>query len=347
MSDLDGIQVVLIDDDEDEYILTRDLLEDCQGKPFSLSWVHSYPKALEVVRQGEGDVYLIDFRLGQHSGLDLLREVKASGCDRAMIMLTGQGDVEVDREAMALGASDYLVKGDFTGSILERAIRYALERQRTQSELRRHSAILNNVHDAVFYVDEDAIIRDWNLGAERIFREKSEDVVGSTVMEVCPNRGGGPHPFLEQIEPAVLREGMAEQVVQFQLRCGRVIHVQVKARQMVQDGRRGMVICASDITEQKRLEAEILRVAESEQRRIGQDLHDDLSSQLSGIGCLTKALENRLRQSHEEEAALLEEITKMVSSAGERTRQIAKGSSSTEMHCGHPKQTLSPHIAPR
>ena len=47
-----------------------------------------------------------------------------------MILLTGQGDREIDVEAMKAGAADYLVKGDYSGSMLERSIRHALERIR-------------------------------------------------------------------------------------------------------------------------------------------------------------------------------------------------------------------------
>lgn len=77
------------------------------------------------------------------------------------------------------------------------------------------------------------------------------------------------------------------------------------------------------ITDRNRLEAALLRIAEDEQRKAGRDIHDDLCSQLSGIGCLTKMLESQLRSDQQREARLLETITEMVASAGQTAREIA------------------------
>ncbi len=58
------------------------------------------------------DIYFIDYRLGAKTGLDLLKEAIASGCEEPVILLTGKGNHTVDMEAMRVGAMDYLVKGE-------------------------------------------------------------------------------------------------------------------------------------------------------------------------------------------------------------------------------------------
>ena len=90
----------------------------------------TYDDALERIRQQEHHVYLLDYRLGERTGLDLLREVVEMGCKAPMILLTGQGDREVDLEAMKAGAHDYLNKNSMNAISLERSIRYAVERQK-------------------------------------------------------------------------------------------------------------------------------------------------------------------------------------------------------------------------
>ncbi|MBI3546614.1 MAG: diguanylate cyclase [Gammaproteobacteria bacterium] len=128
------IKVLLIEDDEDDYLLTRNFLKEIAHAQFELEWVRDYASALEKILRNEHHVCLIDYRLGAHDGLELLRAAPIHGMPK--IFLTGQSDHAVDMEAMMCGAADYLVKGEITSSILERSIRYALERYRLQQELR-------------------------------------------------------------------------------------------------------------------------------------------------------------------------------------------------------------------
>jgi len=317
------MKVLLIDDDEDEFVLNRDLLGEVRNRRFDLDWADNYDDALEALVKNDHDAYLLDYRLGPHTGIDLLREVHQRGLHRAIIFLTGQGDDEVDQSAMELGASDYLIKGEVSASTLDRAIRYAVERERTRERLTFQATILRNVHDAVFYVDDEGIIKGWNEGASRIFGLVTEEVVGKSIHLICPS--GSESPFEDRIIPAIREHGVAEEVIECESRSGEDLYIRAKVTPMEQSGVKGYVFCASDITKQKKLEAEIVRISENEQRRIGQDLHDDLCSQLSGIGCLTKVLEQQLQQKAFEEAELLRKVTEMVAQAGVRTREIARG----------------------
>ena len=128
-------QVLLIDDSEDDYVITRDLLEDVKGVSFNLDWAPTYEDALEIINNKEHDVYFIDYYLGERTGLEILSELIQNGCKTPIIFLTGQGNHEVDLEAMKIGASDYLVKGEIDSFILERSIRYAIERKLTEEAL--------------------------------------------------------------------------------------------------------------------------------------------------------------------------------------------------------------------
>ncbi len=124
----EAIRLLLIDDDEDDYVITKDLLNEIEGKQHLLDWVPDYQKAVEAIKRQIHDVYLVDYRLSSGTGLDLLLEANKSGCDAPIIFLTGQGDRQIDMKAMEAGAADYLVKGQINASVLERSIRYAIQR---------------------------------------------------------------------------------------------------------------------------------------------------------------------------------------------------------------------------
>ena len=131
----DVVRVLLVEDDEDDYVLTRDLLAEGFGGRVAVEWASTRTAGLHLLTQKSFDVALLDFNLGSETGVDLLREARARGCSTPVIMLTGQDDRATDLESMHAGAADYLVKGRVTGDMLERAIRYARERHRLLEEI--------------------------------------------------------------------------------------------------------------------------------------------------------------------------------------------------------------------
>jgi DNA-binding NtrC family response regulator len=141
-------RVLLIDDDEDDYIITQELLFEVEGRRFALDWARNYDQGEKLIGQNLHDVYLIDYRLGKHNGLDLMRQAIANGCNTPMILLTGQGDWKVDIEAMKAGAADYLVKDKLDAQILERSIRYAIERKRAERDLKDAKAAAEAANQA-------------------------------------------------------------------------------------------------------------------------------------------------------------------------------------------------------
>jgi two-component system CheB/CheR fusion protein len=130
------IRVLLAEDDEDDYLLARDLMEEIPGNPFHMEWASTYDAVLTAMERNQHDAYLLDYRLGHRNGLELLREAQGRGCQGPVILLTGQGDHDVDMEAMRAGVVDYLVKGQIDAPLLERSIRYAVERHRDRQALR-------------------------------------------------------------------------------------------------------------------------------------------------------------------------------------------------------------------
>ncbi len=132
-----SLKVLLIDDDEEDYILTREMLSETYLERTSLSWTTQYEEALTAMTNNEHNVYLLDYGLGQYNGLELLDAALNGGCKAPIILLTGQGDRNIDLEAMKIGAMDYLPKAEITSPLLERSIRYAIERKRVEEEIHK------------------------------------------------------------------------------------------------------------------------------------------------------------------------------------------------------------------
>ena len=130
MSDIGIVKVLLVEDDEDDFIIARDLLAELPGRPFTLEWAQTFDAGLEAMCRNQHDAVLVDYHLGAHNGVELLRAAMARGCQAPVILLTGAGQHQVDVEAMQAGAADYLVKVHLRADSLERSIRYAAQRKR-------------------------------------------------------------------------------------------------------------------------------------------------------------------------------------------------------------------------
>ncbi len=196
------IKVLLIDDDEDDHVLTRDLLAEIGHERFGLEWASCFDAGLAAIRRRAHDVYLLDYHLGEHTGLELLRQAIADGCRAPIIMLTGLGDRDVDLEAMKTGAADYLSKGGLAAPLLERSIRYALERARTLEALReseeRYSLAARGANDGLW---------DWDLRSDEIyFSARWRSMLGLSELEVS-NR---PEEWLGRVHPEDLERLRAD-----------------------------------------------------------------------------------------------------------------------------------------
>src|SRR5690349_817519 len=94
------VRVLLVEDDPDDYLLTRELFEELGGEAYELDRVDSLEAAIAALASCSHDIYLVDYRLGSHSGLEFLSAARGQGCMAPLIMLTGQHEREVDLLAM-------------------------------------------------------------------------------------------------------------------------------------------------------------------------------------------------------------------------------------------------------
>ena len=103
---------------------------------YEIDWVRSFEQARAAIEHPAHDACLLDYRLGGHDGLELLRRARECGYPLPIIVLTGHGEHEVDEEALAAGAADFLTKQGITGSALDRSLRYAISHRQALEALR-------------------------------------------------------------------------------------------------------------------------------------------------------------------------------------------------------------------
>ena len=277
ISDIDVLDVLLIEDDEDDYIITRALLSKAESIECNLEWARSYEEGLDAILNSTYDACLVDYRLGARTGLDLLNEVnEQGGVATPIILLTGQGDLEVDLNAMAAGAADYLSKERIDAPLLERSIRYAVERKEADQRIREQAQLLDKARDAIIAYDMDGRVVYWNKSAERITGWSADEMEGERARDrLYPSEE---QDTLRECYQTIMQEG--EWTGELRQRTRDDDEIIVESRwTLVRDSSgnpKSILVINTDITERKRLESQFLRSQRMESigRLVGGIAHD-------------------------------------------------------------------------
>ncbi|CAH9064702.1 Sensor histidine kinase RcsC [Pseudoalteromonas sp. CIP111854] len=134
MGDNRLVNLLLVEDDEDDYMLALDYLQEMPDYDFNITWLSNFDDIIHALEHAKFDLCLLDYQLGAHTGLSVLEVAKKMLCTTPFIMLTGQADEVLDNQALALGAEDFLVKSEINSVRFIRAIRYALARTELANE---------------------------------------------------------------------------------------------------------------------------------------------------------------------------------------------------------------------
>jgi len=317
-------QVLLIEDNPADARLIELLLLEATGEEFTLIWIDRLQPALQLLKQQQDiDVVLLDLRLPDSEGLQTFLRSHEVAPNTPFILLTGLDDQELGVTAVHAGAQDYLVKGEVDSSLLVRAIRYGIERQRAENARRasesRYRMLMEQASDGILICDEHGLLSEAN--------NRACEIVGYSQAELTTLRL---IDLLAYYDKELLRRNLE------QMRAGKTIvedmtlqhhdqyeiTVESSAKQL-EDGSIQLII--RDVTERNFLERQILETSEQERQRIGQDLHDALGQTLTGVAFLCKVLAQRLRAQNLPEAEQADELARLMNESIRQTRNLARG----------------------
>ncbi|GAB1255624.1 two-component system response regulator [Aurantivibrio plasticivorans] len=153
---MDAITNILHIGHRDEYELIASLLSDVHHRNYHLTDCPYTDAQLDLILSNSFDVIVLDYHWQENgSARDLLIAAIKQGCEVPIIVMTDEMEADVDREAIQLGASDYLIKGRIDSQLLERTIRYAIERKVAESKLAKlaHYDALTGVPNRILFRD--------------------------------------------------------------------------------------------------------------------------------------------------------------------------------------------------
>ena len=130
------IRILLVEDTPEDAVLMGALLEKPRSNAFHIETVEDLAQGLERLSKGGIDAVLLDLNLPDSRGLETFEKVQNQHPTVPVLILTALQDESLADQAIRMGAQDYLVKGHVDSSLLVRAIRYSIERKRSENALR-------------------------------------------------------------------------------------------------------------------------------------------------------------------------------------------------------------------
>ncbi|MBD2356621.1 response regulator [Tolypothrix sp. FACHB-123] len=181
------IKVLLVEDNPGDILLLQEFLQDVTPTVVELKPVEQLDEALNFLLQETFDVMLLDLSLPDSQGLETFIKAHNRVKSIPIIVLTGMADENLALRAMQEGAQDYLVKGQVTGDLLVRSMRYAIERQRIEDALRhseeRFRVALKN--SPIFVFNQDQELR-YTWVYNPAFGLTAEEMLGKRDSELIP-----------------------------------------------------------------------------------------------------------------------------------------------------------------
>lgn len=313
---------------EDADLLDRELRK--AGVRFVSRRVDNESDFVGLLQEWRPDLVLADYSLPGFDGRRALQVVRATSPSLPFIFVSGAIGEEAAVELLRNGATDYVFKNSLfrLGPAVKRAMAEIAEKQerlqaeaalkRSEDQYRR----LVELSPEGVIVHKDSIVQFANAAAARMLGVAPEELVGRSIFDWI-------HPDYRSLVAKRFREAL-DQALPFVrskliIADGSELEIEATSAPIDFDSSRGVQSIFRDVTESRRLEKEILEISGREQRRIGQDLHEILGQNLTGVCFMAKALEDQLRESDSPLSEQAGKIADLVSKAVSQTRALSRG----------------------
>ena len=253
------IHVLLLEDNPGDVRLFREFLHEDGLAQIELDQVERLKTGLEHLAQGKPDVILLDLGLPDSQGLETFAKVYAQAPEVPIVVLTGLNDTEQAVEAVTAGAQDYLVKGDFSGGLLVRAIRYAIERKRSEEALReseqKYRLLVDTVNETIL-VAQDGMLKFVNRMASDLTGYSEQELTSRPFPEfVHPDdQGMVVGSYQSRLKGDVFQPKYAFRLIAHD---GSIKWVEISAVLIDWKGKPATLNFLNDITERKQAEEEV------------------------------------------------------------------------------------------
>ncbi len=324
---------------DDDLGLARLIERALKRAGYATASANSGHDALLWLGEHRPDLLLLDLKLQDIEGRELISQLEALERTVPFIVITGQGDERVAVEMMKRGALDYVVKDAQFLELVPTVVRRALAQLERDRRLAAAEDALHRSGAMLAMAQQIAHLGSYEVELASPSKPRWTDelfhILGVEPETLEPLSDEFFDRHVHPDDRARVRQTIEEGIRhahgwEFEYRIvrpdGEVRHIHSSSEVVLVSGQpRKLVGTMHDITERRRLEQEILHISEQEQRRIGQDLHDGICQQLAGIELMSQVLEQALARKSKKHSAQAGQIAAQMREVIAQTRMLAHG----------------------
>jgi len=175
------LRILYIEDNPGDVVLIREMLSESKDISFQLESADNLSTAIKLLTSEGVDIILSDLNLPDSEGIETFEKLIKSFPNIPIIVMSGVQDEELAVKAVGNGAQDYLVKGHVDSRLLIRAVRYAIERKRSEEALRlseiKYKQLADSLPQIVFETDEKGMLTFVNQHSFEIMGYEKKDLM--------------------------------------------------------------------------------------------------------------------------------------------------------------------------
>ncbi len=185
------LDILVIEDNEIHLYLLDQYLTFSSLNIGTVHRASSIESAMELLETNKPNIIFLDLFLPDSDGLESYSMIQSKIKTAAIIVISSLSDINITLEALALGAEDYLVKGEFDERILEKSVRYSLERKKSELKLQaseeKYKQIFYNNPSPMYIYDIDSLkILECNDAAVKKYQYSRDEFVSLTIKDLLP-----------------------------------------------------------------------------------------------------------------------------------------------------------------
>ena len=331
-----GKPTILVVDDATENLM---ILKAILAKDYSLKLFKDAGDVLEYASAFPPDLILLDVMLPGIDGFELCRRLKANHilAEVPVIFITAKNDIANEAIGFSVGASDFIHK-PVSGPVVSARvkthlkIKFMLDEQKNKSRVAEAALDELSKLNQSIVAEADSGIMVFGVDGEcMLANEAAAKIIGGPLEEIRrtnfrENQTWKNFGLLEAAKEA-LQTGVTQKInAPIHTSFGKDFWCMATIGSILRkDAPPYLLIIFYDVTAYKKIERDIISISEETKRRVGQELHDDLGQQLTGIAFMSKVLSQRLLKQNHPDAQNAEKVTNMVNQAISKTRTLAQG----------------------